>query len=429
MKKTATVMPPKSSTPKPSAPRTEKDSVPLQEPHSSSWIDWVRAEMVLFVWGRLKGVTPETLMGAEIAALRNALKAQETGQLDRHAWEQEFQPWFAHEAHKIDWSLYPKVKEDWARQGITSGPPVPPENAGPQTGAGRGGSGGGGPAADPMRVLGQLGEMLSAVQDSLKENKRMFEKMEERMTGAPGTSGPTNKNGENRSRAKNMLNNMRDSGMEEGEVAATVVNPNKCPKKKAEDTATSGPQQIVDRVREYFTGMLPPTAETQILAMELANNPVTTVADFFSAIRHVGGTVGGGDDGAFRAYICQTSLSERMVYRLFLEGLGEASYLSVKERDGLESKFVTMVKSKMLTSKDFTFVKAAAEAQGVIMKDMKEFRARRPVAGGSNSNGRNANEKCYSCGRKGHKSWECKAPEEVRKKHQESRSNFRKGDN
>ena len=130
-------------------------------------------------------------------------------------------------------------------------------------------------------------------------------------------------------------------------------------------------------------------------------------------------------EGEYRRFTETMTQTETMVKDLFTEGLGDrAAGLTVRDRDSLESKFVTILKAKMLTAKDFNFVKAGAEAQQTIMKDLKDLRPKfdrdrvRDRPGGRDG----AVPKCYECGAKGHKSFECTADEETRRKHKEARA-------
>ena len=78
----------------------------------------------------------------------------------------------------------------------------------------------------------------------------------------------------------------------------------------------------------------------------------------------------------------------------------------------------------MLSSEKFNFVKAAADAQQVIMKDLKETRHddhRREDRRRDDPRSKGGIT-CFECGRKGHKSFECKADEDTRKKYKESRA-------
>ena len=81
------------------------------------------------------------------------------------------------------------------------------------------------------------------------------------------------------------------------------------------------------------------------------------------------------------------------------------------------------VKNAMISKEKFNFVKAAAEAQHAILKDLKDI--------GKQENERRHDDRrfdrprfdrggvptCFECDRKGHKSFECKADEATRAAH------------
>ena len=187
---------------------------------------------------------------------------------------------------------------------------------------------------------------------------------------------------------------------------------------------------IMTCVRQYYDGTSPLTDRQHLVRLELAKLPLTSIAAFFGALRRVASTIESGE-GEYRKFNETMTHTEAMVLDLFTEAMGQQLSLSARTRDALEAKFVTLLKAKMLSSEKFNFVKAAADAQQLIMKDLKEVgrdehrdrdRDRRP--GGDRRPGPpKGGVTCFECGKKGHKGFECKADEETRKAYKESRRN------
>ena len=105
-----------------------------------------------------------------------------------------------------------------------------------------------------------------------------------------------------------------------------------------------------------------------------------------------------------------------------MRGLGLLCGLECVVLDEAQSaeESAAVIVSKMLAMKEFNFVKAAADAQQTIMKDLRE-RPERPEFRRDDRRPTGA-PTCFECGRKGHKSFECKASEEDRKAHKERRA-------
>ena len=166
---------------------------------------------------------------------------------------------------------------------------------------------------------------------------------------------------------------------------------------------------MLDAVRKYYDGSQPLTDRQHLVRLEMSKLPLDSISAFFGALRRVASTIEAGE-GEYRRFTETMTLTESMVHDLFGEAVRQQQYLSAKNRDALEGKFVTLIKAKMLSAKDFSFVKAAADAQQTIMKDMKEIGRdgdRRGDDPRRAPGGFNPNPTCFECGKRGHKSFEC----------------------
>ena len=180
---------------------------------------------------------------------------------------------------------------------------------------------------------------------------------------------------------------------------------------------------VLEAVRKYYDGSQPLTDKQHLVRLELSSLPMTSVSAFFQAVRKVGSTIDS-EEGEYRRFTESMGTTETLVANLFGEAVAQHPHLSAKQRDALESKFVMMVKNGMISKEKFSFVKAAAEAQTAVLEDLKDLgkhegeRERRFD--------RNARDRgpptCFECGRKGHKSFECKADEATRAAHKEARA-------
>ena len=230
-------------------------------------------------------------------------------------------------------------------------------------------------------------------------------KLEARPQTTPTAEPVFNEVGKKRARVRDMLDSLRDE--------PTMVSDEDEPKPKRRKF------DMMEAVRQYYDGSRPLTDRQHLVRLELSKLPLDSIAAFFGALRRVASTIEA-EEGEYRRFTETMTHTEQMVHDLFGEAVRRQS-MSAGHRDGLEAKFVTLLKGKMLAMKEFNFVKAAADAQQTIMKEVREVRPdvqdrrrddRRP--GGVPT--------CFECGRKGHKSFECKASEEDRKAHKERRA-------
>ena len=367
---------------------------------------------LLWMYAAMEDRRLDQLAAVQVDQLRQ-LMAMRT-EIDVNAWREKTTAFMAGEANEIDWTPFAGLM----RSGRPAARDDQPDTPGP---LGRAGQAGGTPGT-PIQVDGApTGEVTEKLLMVLTRLETKIDGMTDKRAAG---SGDGNAVGRKRHRAQTLLDELGGGGQnddtEMAEMEGEEPSPN--PKKAKLDIMTC--------VRQYYDGTSPLTDRQHLVRLELAKLPLTSIAAFFGALRRVASTIESGE-GEYRKFNETMTHTEAMVLDLFTEAMGPQLSLSARTRDALEAKFVTLLKAKMLSSEKFNFVKAAADAQQLIMKDLKEVgrdehrdrdRDRRP--GGDRRPGPpKGGVTCFECGKKGHKGFECKADKGTRKAYKESRRN------
>lgn len=351
---------------------------------------------LLYMYAQMEDRALETLRGASVDQLRVVLAMR--NEINIEHWQAKVQEFLSGPVNSIDWNGFPGIVGNGGANG-----PNPQGAAAQEQGfrvdardasfvtPTRGGE------AVPQDVAIRLMEVLVRIEEKLDKPPQPVAQPVE-----------FNDLGRKRNKAQELLNEVHGV---HGEELDEYEEEKERPRKK-------GKVDILEAVRKYYDGTAPLTDRQHLIRLELSKLPLTSISAFFGALRRVASTIEAGE-GEYRKFNETMTHTEAMVLELFGEAVGNHGWLSAKHRDGLEAKFVTLIKAKMLSSKEFNFVKAAADAQQVIMKELKEPQQPKEKPGGWKAS---PNPTCYECGRKGHKSFECKADEETRKKHRESRA-------
>ena len=349
---------------------------------------------LLYMYAQMEDRTLESLRGASLEQLRVVMAMR--NEINIEHWQAKVQEFLSGPVNSIDWNGFPGIVGNGGTQGINptgaagqdQGVRVDARDASFETPT-RGG------AAVPQDVATRMMEVLVRIEEKLSQPPQPVAHQYE-----------VNDLGRKRNKARELLDEVHGVHGDEFEEYEEEK-----PRKK-------GKVDIMEAVRKYYDGTAPLTDRQHLIQLELSKLPLTSISAFFGALRRVASTIEAGE-GEYRKFNETMTHTEAMVLDLFGEAVGNHGWLTAKHRDGLEAKFVTLIKAKMLSSKEFNFVKAAADAQQVIMKELKEPQLPKERPGPWKPS---SNPTCYECGRKGHKSFECKADEEAKKKHRESRA-------
>ena len=374
----------------------------------AAFLNALDGRALLWMYAQMEDRPLSNLTALQTDQVRSVLALRT--EIDVVAWREKTTAFLAGEANEVDWGPFAGLTaSNGAAPRSRADAPGTPRQAEPISVNGvpaTPGSQGGSPTGDATeRLIALLGRIETKL---------------DKLDGPAGGSEMPNALGRKRSRAKEMLDELGHD--QEGEAGDDEVGGDT--KEGGGDTKTKKAKlDILESVRKYYDGSTPLTDRQALIRLELSKLPLNSIAAFFGALRRVASTIDAGE-GEYRKFNETMTHTEAMVLELFTEAMGQQHSLSAKHRDALEAKFVTLLKAKMLSSEKFNFVKAAADAQQVIMKDLKETRnddhrredRRRddPRAKGGIT--------CFECGRKGHKSFECKADEDTRKKYKESRA-------
>ena len=353
----------------------------------------------------------DQLAAVQVDQLRQALLTRT--EIDVNHWKERIQSFLAGPIHEIDWTPFAGLAP--AERPAAQPQPEPvvaqspePRGAPPNVA---------GVAAGPER-LGQSAAPSGAVELQILQ---VLQRLEQKLDAQAEAAVPTTDLGKKRHRAKALLDGLRDLDVRGDEVEDDEEEP-ALVKKKAKK-----PLDVLEAVRRYYDGSQPLTERQHLVRLELQSLPLTSVSAYFQAMRKVGSTIDS-EEGEFRRFTESMGMTESLVANLFGEAVGQYPNLSAKQRDSVEAKFVMHIKNSMISKEKFNFVKAAAEAQHSILKDLKDIGKleiekrhddRRFDRRGFDRGGIPT---CFECGRKGHKSFECKADEATRAAHKEARA-------
>lgn len=363
---------------------------------------------LLWMFSNLEDRPLDQLVAVQADQVRRALSART--EIDVNAWHARTLEFLGGAANEIDWTPFAGLAPPGQTGAAAAGQPGQTGAAGVQAP----GAGAGAPAA---------GAAAGVAPDVTQQLLAVMLRIEAKLDDKAGAPAATTDLGRKRHRAKALLDGLRDLEVRSDEEAEKT-DPEPEPKKPKKGSSSGNGIDMLDAVRKYYDGSQPLTDRQHLVRLEMSKLPLDSISAFFGALRRVASTIEAGE-GEYRRFTETMTLTEQMVHDLFGEAVRQQQFLSAKNRDALESKFVTLLKAKMLSAKDFSFVKAAADAQQTIMKDMKDISRDndrrgddlRRVPGGPNPN-----PTCFECGKRGHKSFECKADEATRKAHKEARA-------
>ena len=353
----------------------------------ATFLNGMDARAVLYMFSQIQDRPLESLKGKNVDQMRVSLKFQTEVDIDQ--WAKKTSEFLDGPAKEIDWNGY----NVFAAGGVA--PETPARGTTESASA---------------QVLGQLATPTELAPDVSTKILTVLEKIDCRLNS-------TQLNGQNQHGAAQQQSASRFNELlaAAGGVGGDVPD-GEPPAKKT--------KTVLEAVRGYWDGTIPLSDRQRVVRLELQKMDYRTLHGFFGALRRIAATIETAED-EYRRFIETTAHTEAMVYELFNEAVAQQKFLTAEQRDMLETKYTTLIKAKLLSAKDFNFVKAAADAQGQIMKDLKDMKP--PRRERSPPRRRDDRPKCFECGRHGHKSFECKATQDEREKHKAARAAARPG--
>ena len=207
--------------------------------------------------------------------------------------------------------------------------------------------------AAPVEVLGQQATPTGLSSDLSAQILATLEKINSQLNSTPTDRSALNQHGAAQAQSSSRFNELlAEAGGAGGDATEKDGEP---PAKKT--------KTVFEAVRGYWDGTIPLSDRQRVVRLELQKMDYKTLQGFFGALRRIAATIDTAEDD-YRRFIEGTSHSEAMVYELFIEAVAQQKFLSAENRDMLEAKYTTLIKAKLLSAKDFNFVKAAADAQG-----------------------------------------------------------------
>ena len=129
---------------------------------------------------------------------------------------------------------------------------------------------------------------------------------------------------------------------------------------------------VLEVVWGYWNGTIPLLDRQRVVHLELQKIDHKTLHGFFGALCWIAATIDTPKD-EHCWFIESTAHTEAMVYEFFNEAVAQQKFLTAEQHDMLEIKCTTLIKAKLLSAKDFNFVKAVADAEQQIFKDLKDI--------------------------------------------------------
>ena len=349
----------------------------------ATFLNGMDARAVLYMFSQINDRQLDSLKGKLVEQMRTSMMFQ--GEVDIDQWTRRTTAFLNGPAKDIDWNGF----NVFAAGGVA--PETPARGTTESASA---------------QVLGQLATPTGLVPDVSTQILATLEKINSQLNSTPTGRSALNQHGAAQGQSASRLNELlAEAGGAGGDASEKDGEP---PAKKT--------KTVFEAV---WDGTIPLSDQQRVVRLELQKMDYETLHGFFGALRRIAATIDTAED-EYRRFIEGTAHSEAMVYELFIEAVAQQKFLSAENRDMLEVKYTTLIKAKLLSAKDFNFVKAAADAQGQIMKDLKDIRP--PRRDDRPPRARDERPKCFECDRQGHKSFECKSTQEDRDKHKAARA-------
>ena len=355
---------------------------------------------LVYMFSEVQGRRFDSLKNKNVDEMREAFKLQ--SEIDTDDWARRTNDFLNGDANNVNWNQF-KVFG-------TARPMTVPGT--PTRGGGRSGT-----EVEVQGVPATPGGFDSNVaQQMLTALTNLNDKLDKLNLTQLNSNGQ-NKHGRDQHKSVGRINELLNEFHDAEDVEDGDDEP---PAKKAKETKTT----VMEAIRGYFDASTPLTDRQRVLRLERLNVDYKTLNGLFSALRSIGATVDTSQIG-FRCFMESLGHTEKMVQELFTEAVSQQKFITAEYQDRLKQKYMALIKVKLLSTKDFNFVKSAADAQQQIMKDMKDMRP--PRRDDRPPRARDERPKCFECGRLGHKSFDCKASQEDRDKHKAARAAARSG--